>query len=264
MNKWALIIAAVGVVIIAGAVAAIIAMGGQHQQNKHIAYFCAGATPAVFQAIHLAEAGALEGQIAYEGQTVCVGVQLAEGQYEYLLSLLNSSMRVGSGGVAVVEYLDPTCPYCALFYALYGGGLGSYVENGTVTLAVRYFPTHVFSYYQEGQYEAFDAGVEAWLYWQCAYRQGRLMEAVEGTYAVAARYIEDYLRTGNSTDLSVYPLAELSYLSQSLPGCHVNATTAQLAQLVQSALGQVSSEAQRMGVPQSMLGTPLFVVFRIK
>ncbi|KUO88180.1 MAG: protein-disulfide isomerase [Thermoproteus sp. JCHS_4] len=259
-------VVAVAVAVTGGVLAYFLIPRGGGPQGPGIAYFCAGFSPAPLQAIQLVESGRLQSSIAYQGQTLCVGTRLSQQQIQYLRNLTSASPAVGSSDaqVVVLEYLDPTCPYCALFDAQYGAVLDQYIRNGTVLYAVRYFPTHVLGYLQQGQPQQFDAGVRTWLGLMCIYNRNgsaAFSESLRAVYAIAASYIVNYLRTGNATALDVYPLREISYIGSAYPQCAVNASSSQLVETAQSAINAVSAEAKALGIPNDMLGTPLFVIY---
>lgn len=270
MNKLVLAVVVAAVVVIGGVLAYFLVLrsqGGSSQGGPGIAYFCAGFSPGPIQAIQLAERGVFQSSITYQGQTLCMGVKLTQQQAQYLKNLVSSSFVVGSSDakVIVLEYLDPTCPYCSLFEAQYGQALRQYVQNGTVLYAVRYFPTHVLGFLQGGPQQDFVAGVETWLGLTCIYNKtgaSQFYNALSSIYDMAAAYIVQYLQTGNSTLLNLYPLAQISYIQSQYPQCYVNASPQQLVALVQNADNAVSADANVLGIPNNMLGTPLFVIYR--
>ncbi len=268
MKVLAIAVVAAAVVVLGGVLAYFLVLrGGSGQpQSSGIAYFCAGLSPAPLQAIRLVESGQLQSTITYQGQPMCIGAKLSPQQLQYLKNLTSTSLPVGSkdAKVVVIEYFDPTCPYCALFDAQYGALLNQYIQNGTVLYAVRYFPTHVIGYLQQGPPQAFAAGVEAWLALPCIYNKAgstAFLDALHTIYGIAAMYIANYLQTGNATALNVYPLVQLSYINSQYPQCVVNASGSQLVDVVQSAENAVAAEAKAVGIPNNMLGTPLFVIY---
>ena len=267
MKILLVVVVAVAVAVTGGVLAYFLIPRGGGPQGSGIAYFCVGSSPALLQAIQLVESGRLQSSIAYQGQTLCVGTKLSQQQIQYLKNLTSTSPAVGSSDakVVVLEYLDPTCPYCALFDAQYGAVLDQYIRNGTVLYAVRYFPTHVLGYLQQGQPQLFDAGVRTWLGLICIYNRNgsaAFLDSLRAVYAIAASYIINYLQTGNATALDVYPLREISYINSTYPQCAVNISSSQLMETAQSALNAASAEAKALGIPNDMLGTPLFVIYR--
>ncbi len=269
MNKLAVVVAIIAVVAIGSVLAYYLVQRNQGAggSGAGIAYFCAGYSPAPLQAIRLAERGVFQSSITEQGQTLCVGARLSPQQIQYLKNLVSSSFVVGSSDakVVVIEYLDPTCPFCALFEAQYGQAIKQYIQNDTILYAVRFFPTHVIGYLQGGPQEDFVAGVETWLGLTCIYNKtgaSQFYDALSSIYELAAGYIAQYLQTGNSTLLDVYPLAQISYIKSQYPQCYISSSPQRLAALVQSAANAMSSEASALGIPNNMLGTPLFIIFR--
>ncbi|MBP1449815.1 MAG: thioredoxin domain-containing protein [Thermoproteus sp.] len=234
-----------------------------------VIYFSAGASPAPLQAIGYVERGQLYSTVTIGGQAAALGRGLTPELRGALAGLIaNSTMKFGSPNapVVVVEYLDPTCPYCAVFSAAYFNYLLQYINNGTVLYVIRYFPTHVLGYLQPGGYypQAFNAGVESWLSLECIYKRhgpAAALNATEGMYEVAAYYLSAYMQTNNSTYLLIYPIAEKRYLESRYPDCAYNLPTDQLEVVVAQAERQITAEAKALGIPNEMLGTPLFVVF---
>ncbi|MEZ0248535.1 MAG: thioredoxin domain-containing protein [Thermoproteus sp.] len=271
MKLLALIVVVVAAAVVGGVTAYFLLSSNKPAQGSPaVAYFCAGYSPytaAPIQAIQLAEKGQLQNSIAYQGQTFCIGAKLSSSQLQYLKNLTATSYLVGSQNakVVVIEYLDTTCPYCALFDYQYGALLSQYIQNGTVLYAVRYFPTHTAGFLQENQPQLFAAGVETWLALTCIYNKtggAAFYTALGSVYEIAARYIIYYLQTGNATVLNIYPYAQLQYVSSQYPQCRVNATAAQLVATAQGAQNDVSAAANALGIPSTMLGTPLFIIYR--
>lgn len=208
------------------------------------AYLCLGNTPAVLDAVRLAERGAFQVFLYYKGWVVCIAVHVREDV------VMQSAYTVGSPGarVVVVYFTDPTCPYCALFHVDYGEALRQYVQNGTVLLAVRYFPAHTASL----SGELFNASVATWLALRCVYeREGgeAFYRALDEVFKIAASHI----RAGNDT----YPLAQWEY-AKTL--CPVNATD--YVQVVAAAQEEVFKTAEELGIPRDAIGTPMFIIFR--
>ncbi|MEL9990363.1 MAG: thioredoxin domain-containing protein [Thermoproteus sp.] len=268
MRLLALIVVVVAVAVVGGVAAYFLLSGNKSTQGgSGIAYFCAGYSPAPIQALQLVKEGQLQGSITYQGQTLCIGVKLTQSQLQYLKNITATSYLVGSKNakVIVLEYLDATCPYCALFDYQYGALLSQYIQNGTVLYAVRYFPTHTAGFLQENQPQLFAAGVETWLALTCVYNKTGSAEfymALDSIYRIATSYILSYLQTGNASALNVYPYVQLEYMASQYPQCRVNATSAQLVAVAQGAQNDVAAVANALGIPSNMLGTPLFIIYR--
>jgi hypothetical protein len=114
---------------------------------NNVTYVLAGASPLVFSAINYAEAGNTT-VFTYQGQVLGYGFRANSTQVNVVNSIISSGLGIGNPGasVVVIEYLDPECPYCALFQVEYGSALDSMVINGSVLYVIHYFPTHVLSY----------------------------------------------------------------------------------------------------------------------
>ncbi|MFB6490979.1 MAG: thioredoxin domain-containing protein [Thermoproteus sp. AZ2] len=241
---------------------------GPSQPSVAYAYISAAASPAPLLAIQYLEHGQYMASMTYQGQEIAVGERLTPQQSSLLSQLVaNSTLVFGSPNakIVVLEYLDPTCPYCAIFSVEYFSYLHQYIENGTVLYVVRYMPTHVWGYIQQGSYypQSFIAGVDAWPSLECIYQKygaEKALNATETIYDIAAYYIYLYTQTNNATYLVVYPLAEKAYLDNNYPQCAYNLTLSQAQALAQAAYNQATSEASALGVPNNMLGTPLFIV----
>jgi hypothetical protein len=232
-------------------------------QSSGFAYICVGYSPGPLLAVQLAESGQYQSSITYQGQTLCVGARLNAQQMQYLRNLTAASPQVGSSKakVVVLEYLDPTCPYCALFDVDYGDIMSQYIANGTVLYAVRFLPTHLLGYEEQGSYPPFAAGIDTWLGLTCIYNRSggeEFYRALNMIYRIAISYLE----TGNSTAMYIYPLAQFEYIKYQYPQCAINATTSQLLALIQNANSATAAEARRLGIPDYLLSTPLFIVYR--
>jgi hypothetical protein len=114
---------------------------------NNITYVTIGALPLVFYAIDYAEAGNAT-VITYQGQELGYGFRANSTQVSVINGIISSGLRVGnaSSPIVVIEYLDPECPYCALFQVEYGKALDSMVINGSVLYVIQYFPTHALIY----------------------------------------------------------------------------------------------------------------------
>ncbi|MCG2879958.1 MAG: DsbA family protein [Vulcanisaeta sp.] len=114
---------------------------------NNVTYVLAGASPLVFSAINYAETGNTT-VFTYQSQVLGYGFRANSTQVNVVNSIISSGLRIGNPGasVVVIEYLDPECPYCALFQVEYGSALDSMVINGSVLYVIHYFPTHVLSY----------------------------------------------------------------------------------------------------------------------
>jgi len=116
-------------------------------RENNITYVLAGASPFVFEAINYAKAGNIT-VLTYQGQELGYGFRANSTQVSVINGIISSGLRVGnvSSPIVVIEYLDPECPYCALFQVEYGGALERLVTSGSVFYVVGYFPTHVLGY----------------------------------------------------------------------------------------------------------------------
>ncbi|MCG2865846.1 MAG: DsbA family protein, partial [Vulcanisaeta sp.] len=116
-------------------------------RENNITYVLAGASPFVFEAINYAKAGNIT-VLTYQGQELGYGFRANSTQVSVINGIISSGLRVGnvSSPIVVIEYLDPECPYCALFQVEYGSALDSMVINGSVLYVIQYFPTHVLGY----------------------------------------------------------------------------------------------------------------------
>ena len=114
---------------------------------NNITYVTVGALPLVFNAIDYAEAGDITA-LTYQGQVLGYGFRANSTQVGVINNIISSGLRIGNPGasVVVIEYLDPECPFCALFQVEYGKALDSMVINGSVLYVIQYFPTHVIYY----------------------------------------------------------------------------------------------------------------------
>jgi hypothetical protein len=114
---------------------------------NNITYVTIGALPLVFYAINYAKAGNIT-VITYQGQELGYGFRANSTQVSVINGIISSGLGVGnmSSPIVVIEYLDPECPYCALFQVEYGSALDSMVINGSVLYVIQYFPTHVLGY----------------------------------------------------------------------------------------------------------------------
>jgi len=114
---------------------------------NNITYVTVGALPLVFNAVDYAEKGNTT-MLTYQGQVLGYGFRANSTQVNVINSIISSGLGIGNPGasVVVIEYLDPECPYCALFQVEYGSALDSMVINGSVLYVIQYFPTHVIYY----------------------------------------------------------------------------------------------------------------------
>jgi hypothetical protein len=114
---------------------------------NNVTYILAGASPLVFSAINYAETGNTT-VFTYQGQVLGYGFRANSTQVNVINSIISSGLGIGNPGasIVVIEYLDPECPYCALFQVEYGSALDSMVINGSALYVIQYFPTHVLSY----------------------------------------------------------------------------------------------------------------------
>lgn len=116
-------------------------------RENNITYVLAGASPFVFEAINYAKAGNIT-VLTYQGQELGYGFRANSTQVSVINGIISSGLRIGNpeSKIVVIEYLDPECPFCALFQVEYGGALDSMVINGSVLYVIQYFPTHVLGY----------------------------------------------------------------------------------------------------------------------
>ncbi len=116
-------------------------------RSNNVTYVLAGASPFVFNAINYAKNGTTT-TITYQGQELGYGFKANSTQVKTISEIISNSLRFGnpSANITVIEYLDPECPYCALFQVMYGRELEQLVNSGSIFYAINYFPTHVLGY----------------------------------------------------------------------------------------------------------------------
>ena len=114
---------------------------------NNITYVLAGASPYVFYAINYVNEGNIT-VITYQGQELGYGFKANSTQVSFINELASSGLRIGnpSANITMIEFLDPECPYCAIFQAMYGRSLETMVNSGYVYYVIQYFPTHVLGY----------------------------------------------------------------------------------------------------------------------
>ena len=114
---------------------------------NNVTYVLVGASPLVFSAINYAETGNTT-VFTYQGQVLGYGFRANSTQVGVINSIVSSGLRIGNPGasIVVIEYLDPECPYCALFQVQYRDALEYLVNNGSVLYVIQYFPTHAIVY----------------------------------------------------------------------------------------------------------------------
>ncbi|MGC8606859.1 MAG: thioredoxin domain-containing protein [Vulcanisaeta sp.] len=114
---------------------------------NNITYILAGASPYVFYAINYANEGNIT-VITYQGQELGYGFKANSTQVSFIGELASSGLRIGnsSANITIIELLDPVCPYCAIFQAMYGRSLETMINSGYVYYVIQYFPTHVLGY----------------------------------------------------------------------------------------------------------------------
>ncbi|GAB6945931.1 hypothetical protein JCM16161A_00610 [Vulcanisaeta sp. JCM 16161] len=118
-----------------------------YDRANNITYVLAGASPYVFNAIN----DALRGNITvftYQGQELGYGFRANSTQVSLIGELISSGLRIGNpnANITVIEFLDPECPYCAIFQVEYGRSLEAMINSGYVYYVIQYFPTHVLGY----------------------------------------------------------------------------------------------------------------------
>ncbi len=173
-------------------------------------------------------------------------------------------MGNNASNIVVIEFLDPECPYCALFNHEYSSTLNQLIANETITYEVYYFPTHVVGYYQEGNSTAFTYGVANWLIithvWSGNPQAG--LQLLEGAYNIAFNYLIQAQQATSQQEAMVlfndYPIAQYNYLSTYYP---INITMSTALEIVDNASNNVMNVLQSLNLPQQMYGTPLFIVY---
>ncbi len=114
---------------------------------NNVTYILAGASPYVFYAINYSKAGNIT-TFTYQGQELGYGFKANSTQVSLINELVTTGLGVGDPNmnVTVIEFLDPECPYCAIFQLEYGGYLDSLISHGSIYYVIQYFPTHVLGY----------------------------------------------------------------------------------------------------------------------
>ena len=115
---------------------------------NNITYVVAGASPVVYDAIDYAKEGRLVSTITYQGELLGIGFRASPTQVGLINELISSGLGFGNprASLVVIEFLDPTCPFCALFQVTYGKPMQEIINNGTAYYVIQYFPTHVLGY----------------------------------------------------------------------------------------------------------------------
>ena len=118
-----------------------------YDKANNITYILAGASPYVFNAID----DALRGNITvftYQGQELGYGFRANSTQESFIHELTTSGLGIGNpnANITVIEFLDPECPFCAIFQVMYGRSLETMISSGHVYYVIQYFPTHVLGY----------------------------------------------------------------------------------------------------------------------
>lgn len=116
-------------------------------RTNNVTYVLAGASPYVFNAINDAVRGNIT-VFTYQGQELGYGFRANSTQVSFIDQIISSGLRIGnpSANITVIEFLDPVCPYCALFQVMYGRSLETMINSGYVYYVIHYFPTHVLGY----------------------------------------------------------------------------------------------------------------------
>ncbi|WP_054857920.1 thioredoxin domain-containing protein [Vulcanisaeta sp. JCM 16159] len=114
---------------------------------NNITYVLAGASPLVFYAINYSKLGNVT-TFTYQGQELGYGFRANSTQVSFIRELASSGLGIGnpSANITVIEFLDPECPYCAIFQLEYGGYLDKLISSGSIYYVIQYFPTHVLGY----------------------------------------------------------------------------------------------------------------------
>jgi len=112
-------------------------------KGNNATYVIIGASSTIYNAINYTARGIYNATVQY-----AIGFKANPSQVSAILSLTRDALIFGNStsDVLVIELLDTTCPFCAVFQARLAGPLDSMIRSGTVEFAVVYFPTHVLSY----------------------------------------------------------------------------------------------------------------------
>ncbi|GAB6945025.1 thioredoxin domain-containing protein [Vulcanisaeta sp. JCM 14467] len=118
-----------------------------YDKVNNVTYVLAGASPYVFNAINYTLRGNIT-MLTYQGQELGYGFRANSTQVSFIHELITSGLGIGnpSANITVIEFLDPECPYCAVFQVMYGKSLEAMIGSGYVYYVIQYFPTHVLGY----------------------------------------------------------------------------------------------------------------------
>jgi hypothetical protein len=210
---------------------------------------------------------------------------LSSGAINAILKMVkgNNSFVITYGNpnapVWLIEFLDPVCPYCAIFDVYNFSQILPLINSGKVYYIVIYFPTHALGYYQgylqanatnpaaaEVLLAAFNDSVALWLQWKCigAAKPGDVINAINYTYINNFIYLVKYMWSNNQAYLVYYPIASYSLINKTYPECQIKLTPQQALSITNSALNQIN-EIVPLLIPeqlQSNVGTPMFIIMR--
>jgi hypothetical protein len=112
-------------------------------RQNNATYVVLGATLNLYDVMNYTERGIYNATVRY-----AVGFRASPTQARAILDLTRDALVFGNSNssIIVMELLDPTCPFCAVFQVQMANQLDSMVRSGTVEYVVVYFPTHVLSY----------------------------------------------------------------------------------------------------------------------
>ncbi|WP_238375111.1 thioredoxin domain-containing protein [Vulcanisaeta thermophila] len=122
-----------------------------YNRLNNITYVVVGASPAPFTALNYSRAGVTT-VLTYQGQELGYSFRANATQVGFINGLVSEGLGFGNpnANIVIIELMDPTCPYCAVFDVQYGSELDSLVNNGTIYYVLLYFPTHILGYYPGG------------------------------------------------------------------------------------------------------------------
>lgn len=201
----------------------------------------------------------------YKGREIGITYVANATQVGMINQLISTGLGFGnpSAKVVLIEFMDPTCPFCAEFGVEYGNYLNDLISKGAVYYVVQYFPTHVLSYYPTDN-ETFMDGVEDWIGLRCVYYEygpGSALSLIHEFDQINYLYNTKYSETGNTTYYLLYPVLEYEFLARNYPNCAFNYSMTYLMNYVNNALNNMTMVQGIMNIPSSLMGTPLFIIY---